>query len=113
MNLLEQRAQERVGTVSSVAAGLIVVDIESDAPQGVALTSGIPMRFPRVNGFILIPVDSGSVVGIVNWVGVENLPLPRGRDGDSAVIRLPYAVRRVRVTPLGMLRLVGADASGR
>jgi DNA helicase HerA-like ATPase len=105
MTVLEDIAAQRVGTVSSVAPSEIVVSLELDAPQGMALSAGIPTRFPRVNGFVTLPTETGSVVALINWIGIEPAPFPK-RTGlrDYGVIDLPYPARRMRVTPLGMLR---------
>lgn len=105
MTVLEDIAAQRVGTVSSVAPNEVVVSLELDAPQGMALSAGIPTRFPRINGFVTLPTESGSVVALINWIGIEPAPFPK-RTGlrDYGVIDLPYPARRMRVTPLGMLR---------
>lgn len=105
MTLLEDMAAQRVGTVSSVAPNEIVVSLELDAPQGIALSAGMPTRFPRINGFVTLPTETGSVVALINWIGIEPAAFPK-RTGlkDYGVIDLPYPARRMRVTPLGMLR---------
>ena len=53
----------RVGTVDFVSPDQIKVLIDIDAPDGTALNTGTPRPFPRVNGYLLIPSDSGYLVG--------------------------------------------------
>ncbi|MDA0166012.1 DUF87 domain-containing protein [Solirubrobacter ginsenosidimutans] len=99
-----------MGTVESVAPHEIRVSLDLDAPQAVALNAGEPQRFPRINGFVLIPNEIGSVVGIVTWLGVERSPFPK-RTGlrDFGLVDLPYPLRKLTLVPLGTLksRVVG------
>lgn len=99
-----------VGTVESVSPDEIRVILDVEAPQTVSLNSGAPAPFPRVNGYILIPNESGSVVGLVVFLGVERSPFPR-RTGlkDFGLIDLPFPLRTLHVSPLGMLHLRGGS----
>src|SRR5689334_9318952 len=102
---IERAASLVVGTVESVSADEIHVILDIDAPQAVALNAGVPTPFPRVNGYVLIPNEGGAVVALVVFLGVERSPFPR-RVGlkDFGLIDLPFPLRRMHVTPLGMLR---------
>lgn len=103
---VERIAALAVGTVESVSPAEIRVILDVDAPQNIALNTGIPTGFPRVNGYVLIPGESGSIVGLVVYLGVERSPFPR-RTGlkDFGLIDLPFPLRRLHVTPLGTLRI--------
>lgn len=65
-----------IGTVDSVAPDDIRVLLEIDAPRSMALNTGVPTPFPRINGYVLIPNEAGAVVGLVAWIGVERSPYP-------------------------------------
>ena len=78
--------------------------MDLDAPQAVALNAGQPQRFPRINGFVLIPNEVGALVGLVSWLGVERSPYPK-RTGlkDFGLIDLPFPLRKLSLVPLGTL----------
>jgi DNA helicase HerA-like ATPase len=101
---VEHAAALTVGTVESVAPDEIRVVMDLDAPQAVALNSGQPQRFPRINGFVLIPNEVGALVGLVSWLGVERSPYPK-RTGlkDFGLIDLPFPLRKMSLVPLGTL----------
>ncbi|HXA17101.1 MAG TPA: ATP-binding protein [Thermoanaerobaculia bacterium] len=102
---IERIASLTIGFVESVSPDEIHVILDIDAPQTVALNAGVPTSFPRVNGYIIIPNESGAVVGLVVFLGVERSPFPR-RTGlkDFGLIDLPFPLRKLFVTPLGTLK---------
>lgn len=104
-------ANRKIGSIEGVTANSIRVAIDPEAPQGVALSFGTPMRFPRVNGFVLMPVESGAVVGLIHSLGIERSQFPR-RPGlkDYGLVDLPYPSRVIQVTPLGVLRAVPSSS---
>ena len=94
-----------VGTVESVAPDEIGVQLDFDAPQATALNTGQPSRFPRINGFVLIPNESGAVVGLVTWLGVERAGrLKQTRSGDFGLVDLPFPIRKITINPVATLR---------
>lgn len=99
-----------VGTVESVSPDSIRVILELDAPQATALNTGAPSRFPRLNGYVLVPNETGAVVGLVTWLGIERSPFPK-RTGlrDFGVIDLPFPLRQMTLTPVGTLIQTGDD----
>jgi hypothetical protein len=101
---IEATSALTIGTVESVAPDEIRILLELDAPQAVALNPGYPTRFPRLGGYILIPVEVGSMVGVVSWLGVERSPYPK-RPGlrDFGLVDLPFPLRKLSVVPLGTL----------
>ena len=101
----EQARSLMVGTVEFVSPDEIKVAIDIDAPESVALNSGTPRPFPRVNGYLLVAVDDGFLVGQVEWMTIERSPFPARRGtGDFGLVDLPYPLRRLRLNPLGTLR---------
>lgn len=102
---IEEIASLVVGTVESVSPAEINVILEPNAPQSTALNAGVPTGFPRINGYVLIPNETGAVVGLVVWLGVERSQFPK-RTGlkDFGLVDLPFPLRKIAVTPLGTLR---------
>lgn len=103
----EQAGSLEIGTVEFVSPDEIKIAIDIEAPDSMALNTGRPRPFPRVNEYLLIPVDQGFLVGQVEWITVERSPFPK-RKGmqDFGLIDLPYPLRRLSLNPLGILRAV-------
>lgn len=103
----EQAGSLEIGTVEFVSPDEIKIAIDIEAPDSMALNTGGPRPFPRVNEYLLIPVDQGFLVGQVEWITVERSPFPK-RKGiqDFGLIDLPYPLRRLSLNPLGILRAV-------
>lgn len=98
----------RIGAVDFVSPDEIKILLDIEAPESVALNAGDARPFPRVNSYILIPVDDSYVVGQVEWITVERSTFPKRRGvQDFGVIDLPYPLRRMSVNPLGRLRQEG------
>jgi len=85
-------------------AALTIGTLEPNAPQATALNTGVPTGFPRINGYVLIPNETGAVVGLVVWLGVERSQFPK-RTGlkDFGLVDLPFPLRKISLTPLGTL----------
>jgi DNA helicase HerA-like ATPase len=95
----------RIGTVEFVSPDEIKVALDIEAPESVALNAGGPRPFPRVNSYLLIPVDDGFLVGQIEWLTVERSAFPKRRGmQDFGLIDLPYPLRRLSLNPLGTLR---------
>lgn len=94
-----------IGTVEFVSPSEIKVLLDINAPQSTAINTGVPTLFPKINGFVLIPNETGALVGIISWMGVEYSAYPK-RKGfkDFDVIDLPYPLRKISVNPLGILK---------
>lgn len=103
---LEQAGSLRIGTVEFVSPDEIKVGLDIEAPESVALNAGGPRPFPRVNGYLLVPVDDGFLVGQTEWMTIERSPFPKRRGmQDFGLVDLPYPLRRLSLSPLGTLRL--------
>ena len=93
-----------VGSVDYVAPDEITVAVDVDAPGSIALNTGTPRPFPRVNGYLLIFGEDGILVGQVEWMTIKRSPFPKRRGlKDFGLVDLPYPLRRLRLNPLGML----------
>jgi hypothetical protein len=99
-----------VGTVEACSATEIKVALESDAPQATAFNTGQPQGFPRLNGYVLMPNESGAVVGLITQVAIEP-GLPSRRGMDPALVDFPSMRRRLYVNPLGTLEIARASAT--
>ena len=101
----EHAGSLRIGTIDFVSPDEIKVLLDIEAPDSVALNAGSPRPFPRVNGYVLIPVDDGYLVGQIEWLTVERSAFPKRRGmQDFGLIDLPYPLRRMSLNPLGTLR---------
>lgn len=106
----EQAGSLRIGTVEFVSPDEVKVGLDVEAPETVALNAGGPRPFPRVNGYLLVPVDDGFLVGQTEWMTVERSPFPKRRGmQDFGVVDLPYPLRRLSLNPLGTLRAAPND----
>jgi DNA helicase HerA-like ATPase len=94
-----------IGTVDYVSPAEIRVLLETDAPRNMALNTGIPNLFPRINGFVLIPNEVGALVGTISWLGIEHSQYPK-RKGfkDYDLIDLPFPLRKMAISPIGTLK---------
>lgn len=101
---ISQISSLTIGTVESVSPDEIKVLLDIDSPRNTALNTGVPTPFPRINSFVLLPNESGAVVGIVVWLGVERSAYPK-RQGlkDFGLIDLPFPLRKMAICPIGTL----------
>jgi DNA helicase HerA-like ATPase len=94
-----------IGTVEFVSPKEIRIALNDDSPKNTALNTGTPILFPKLNGFVLIPNETGAVVGIISWIGVEQARGIYKSEVQSGLVDLPYPSRRMSVNPLGILKL--------
>jgi hypothetical protein len=95
----------RIGTVDFVSPDEVKVLLEIEAPESVALNAGGARPFPRVNGYVLLPVDDGHLVGQIEWLTIERSAFPKRRGvQDFGLLDLPYPLRKMSLNPLGTLR---------
>lgn len=112
-NPLEHVESLHIGIVDYVSPSDIQVTLDIEAPESVALNTGTPYPFPRVNGYVLIPNDEGFLVGQVRWLTVERSAYPKRRGmKDFGLVDLPYPLRKLSVNPLGTL-LKELDGNGK
>lgn len=95
----------RIGTVEFVSPNEVKVLLKIEAPDSVALNAGGVRPFPRVNGYVLISVDDGYLVGQIEWLTIERSAFPKRRGvQDFGLVDLPYPLRKMSLNPLGTLR---------
>lgn len=101
---IERLASLRVGTVEYISPDRIEVQLDIESPESVALNTGTPRSFPRINGYVMIPIDLGFVVGQVSWITIQRSPYPK-RSGfqDYGLIDLPFPLRKMELQPVGTL----------
>lgn len=93
-----------IGSVEFVSPDEIRVQLDTEAPNHVALNTGTPRPFPRINGYVLIPCDEGYLVAQVGWLTIERSQYPK-RQGlqDFGLVDLPYPLRKMSLNPMGVL----------
>lgn len=104
---IEYLASLRIGTVEYISPDRIEVQLDIESPESVALNTGTPRNFPRINGYVVIPVDLGFIVGQVSWITIQRSPYPKRRGfQDFGLIDLPFPLRKMELQPVGTLRSV-------
>ncbi|ADH60472.1 protein of unknown function DUF87 [Thermoanaerobacter mathranii subsp. mathranii str. A3] len=93
-----------IGSVDFVSPDEIRVLLDIEAPDSLSLNTGNPHPFPRVNSYVLIPIDEGYLVGQIEWITIERAAFPK-RQGmkDFGLVDLPFPLRKISVNPLGIL----------
>ena len=101
---IESLASLRIGTVEYVSPDEFKILLDTDTPDNIALNTGLPRPFPRINGYLLIPIDQGFVVGQITWITIErsNFPVRKGFK-DFGLIDLPFPLRKLCLNPVGTL----------
>lgn len=95
----------RIGTIDFVSPNEVKVQLDIEAPESVAINAGGIRPFPRVHGYVLVPLDEGYLVGQIEWLTVERSPFPKRRGvKDFGLVDLPYPLRKMCLNPLGILR---------
>ncbi|MBE8233382.1 MAG: ATP-binding protein, partial [Endozoicomonadaceae bacterium] len=95
-----------VGIVEKVSHSGIEVVLNSDAPHNLALNTGTPTVFPRINSHLLIPNEHGYLVGSVSSLDIvkdnTNLNTHKGKRED--ILGIPPSKRKLYLVPLGILK---------
>jgi len=95
----------RIGTIDFVSPDEVKALLDVEAPDSVAMNAGSVRPFPRVNGYVLMPVDDGFLVGQIEWMTIERSAFPKRRGmQDFGLVDLPYPLRKMSLNPLGTLR---------
>lgn len=95
-----------IGSILSVSSREWRVILEQDAPHSTAINTGIPTLFPKINGYVLVPNETGAIIGMITWIGIENSPYPKRRGfRDFDLVDLPYPQRIMSLNPIGELKI--------
>ena len=104
----------QIGSVDFVSPDEIKVILDLDAPNDVALNSGVPRPFPRINSYVLIASEGGYLVSQIEWITIERSQFPKRRGmQDFGILDLPYPLRKMSVIPLGILKESIGDTAGK
>lgn len=95
----------RIGVVDFVSPDEIKVLLDIEAPNDLALNTGTPRPFPRINSYVLVQGENGFLVSQIEWITIERSQFPK-RQGmkDFGLVDLPYPLRKMSINPLGMLK---------
>ena len=109
---IENIANRQIGVVEAISPVEIKVNLDIEAPHSVAMGTGNPQLFPRLNGFLLIPCESGLIVGRIGWLSIEPSPYPK-RKGmkDFGILDLPFPSRKLKLNMLGILSKLSEEDS--
>ena len=83
-----------VGIVDSVSSSEVKAYLLDEAPRNVAISNGVFSLFPRINGYLVIPNETGMLVGITTWIGYNHIK----SEND---VELPIGTRMICLTILG------------
>lgn len=110
-SLIQTLGNRTIGSVEKVSADRIMTLLESDAPQVTALNAGAPFGFPRINGYVLIPNESGAIACIISSVYIQRQHLQGKRSSQQAsdFVDLPFPSRLMELTPIGTLKSTSGD----
>ena len=105
MSPIENSESLRVGTIDFISPDEIKVLLDIEVPNDIALNTGVPRSFPRINGYVLFSCENGYLVGQINWITIERSQYPKRRGiQDFGIIDLPFPLRIISINPLGVLR---------
>lgn len=83
-----------VGIVDSVSSSEVKAYLLDAAPRNVAISNGVFALFPRINGYLIIPNETGMLVGITTWIGYNHIK-------SESDVELPTGTRMICLTILG------------
>ena len=113
MSPIENSESFRVGTIDFISPDEIKVLLDIEVPNDVALNTGVPRSFPRINGYVLFSCENGYLVGQINWITIERSQYPKRRGiQDFGIIDLPFPLRIISINPLGVLRYSKQSTDG-
>jgi uncharacterized protein len=101
-SLIEKLADFRIGEITTVSPIRFDAKLAHEAPQGVALNTGEPLLFPKINSFVLIPTDGVTVVGQITFLGIRAERFDPKRN-DPTLVPLVQPSRVIEITPIGTL----------
>lgn len=107
-NIIDRIAALAVGRIEFVTAAELRIALFEETPQATALNTGVPIGFPRINAYILVPNEAGAVVAAIKEIAVAR-QYPGSRHQDEALVDLPFPARTLIATPFGTLLRDGED----
>lgn len=95
MNNFEQKC---IGIIDSVSTKEIKVFLLDDAPKSVSIYEGSISFFPRINSYLVIPNETGWLVGIIGYIGYNHM------NDDYNEVNLPRGLRIIYLNILGSIK---------
>lgn len=83
-----------IGIIDSVSSLEIKAYLFDEAPHSVSITLGTYTLFPRINGFLIVPNETGVLVGITTWIGYNHI-------NSQNDVDLPKGARMISFTIIG------------
>ncbi|MAY77377.1 MAG: ATPase [Citromicrobium sp.] len=109
--LVERIGTLAVGRVEAVSAEALRISLFNETPQAIALNTGTPSGFPRVNAYILIPNETGAVVAVIKEISIVRAK-PIAGQKEEGLVDLPYPARTLAAIPFGTLLREKNDEDG-
>ncbi|WP_040590515.1 ATP-binding protein [Sphingopyxis sp. MC1] len=109
--LVERIGTLAVGRVETVSAEALQISLFNETPQAIALNTGSPSGFPRVNAYILIPNETGAVVAVIKEISIVRAKPVAGQKAEG-LVDLPYPARTLAAIPFGTLLREKNDEDG-
>lgn len=75
----------KIGVVDSVSTNEIKGFLLDEAPKNISILEGNITFFPRINSYLVIPNETGWLVGMISWIGYNHavtnneVNLPQGQ----------------------------------
>ena len=83
-----------IGIIDSVSALEVKGYLLDSAPTNVSITEGNISLFPRINGYLTIPNETGCLIGMISWIGYNHL-------NEHYEVNLPKGSRMISLVILG------------
>lgn len=83
-----------IGIIDSVSSSEVKAFLLDESPSNVAISNGSFTLFPRINGYLMIPNETGVLVGLITWIGYNHM-------STQSDVNLPKGARMVTLTILG------------
>lgn len=86
--------ERKIGVVDSVSVNEIKGYLLDEAPQNISIMEGNLSFFPRINNYLVIPNETGWLVGMISWIGYNHTNV-------NSEVNLPKGLRMVYLNVLG------------
>lgn len=97
-NVLDNSSNRCVGIIDSVSPCEIKGFLLDDAPTSVSILEGNISLFPRINSYLMIPNETGWLVGIISWIGYNH------NNNMNNEVNLPQGSRMIYISILGHIK---------
>lgn len=93
-----------VGTVESVTSVEIIIALNHDSPNSTAINSEYPVPFPKINNFLIIPNETGALIGMISELFIKNAPFPKRKGYEEfGIMDLPFPEKKLKLAPVGTI----------